>query len=136
MMFVVVLSYLVVSIAATLINNKNILRICISTSTALSILFQDVLISSANVDAIDAALKQINGKTYSNNMKNFARMAEGDYSMGRKDTSTTFRAKKRLAVNACKNEERRKEADVSESECFKRTMEGDIDFMLKVLKKE
>ena len=75
------------------------------------------------IDAIDAALKN-SQITYSNNAKNFARMSQGDYSQGSKDTSTSDRAVKRKAAALCKK------LGLQESKpCFERVYSDDFTFM-------
>ena len=61
--------------------------------------------SYASIDAIDGALNAMNSKSYSNNVRNFERMSQGDYSMGSKDISTSERAQKRRAMAGCKKPE-------------------------------
>lgn len=89
----------------------------------------------AGMPALDAALKA-NEVTYSNNAKNFQRMGEGDYSMGRKDTSTSDRAVKRRAMNGCKDGALRKLASMSEKECNQRVIQDDYQFMIDAMEKQ
>lgn len=85
------------------------------------------------IDAIDAAFKN-SQITYSSNAKNFARMGEGDYSMGQKDESQSERAKKRRAMKFCKNPSYRSLADgISEKDCSVRVLDGDMQFILDVV---
>lgn len=57
----------------------------------------------AGVVDVFSAAGRANEVTYSNNGKNLARMATGDYTMGTKLTSTSERGLKRRAIAACKS---------------------------------
>ena len=84
------------------------------------------------LDAIDAAFKN-SQITYSNNAKNFARMGQGDYTMGQRDVSQSDRAKKRRAMKFCKNASYRSLAvkdGVNEKDCSQRVLVGDMQFIL------
>ena len=87
------------------------------------------------IPAIDAALRA-NSITYSTNAKNFARIGEGDYSMGSRNTSTSPAAQKRNAVAACKKPDVLKALSISEKECYMKTMTGDIEFMQQFLSRQ
>lgn len=88
---------------------------------------------TALTDSLTAAMKA-SSKTYSNNAKNMERISKGDYSMGSKQTSTSDKAKKRIAANACKsNGEFRNYAKVSEKQCNNRVFENDYQWVITAL---
>ena len=60
-------------------------------------------------------------------------MSQGDYTMGSKDISQSDRAKKRRAVAACRNPEKRKLLKVDEISCVDRAMNGDVKSILEAL---
>ena len=90
---------------------------------------------SAITDALEAAVKSNQQKSYSNNAKNLERMSQGDYSMGSKQTSTSERSKKRIAVAACKNGQFRSFTKVSEKECNNKVFDNDYAWVLDGLEK-
>ena len=136
------------------LNNNNRLKFRnIITSTVISstIIFSPILSSyagtgmitggsltkseSAMTDALEAAVKSNQQKSYSNNAKNLERMSQGDYSMGSKQTSTSERSKKIIAVAACKNGQFRSFTKVSEKECNNKVFDNDYAWVLDGLEK-
>lgn len=90
---------------------------------------------SSLTDALEAAVKKNQQKSYSNNARNIERMSQGDYSMGSKQTSTSERAKKRIATAACKNGQFRSFAKVTEKECNNKVFDNDYKWVLDDLEK-
>ena len=94
------------------------------------------LIPLEGVGDVLSAAQRASKVTYSSNAKNFARMGDGDYTMGRRDTSTSERALKRRAAAACKSPKALREAAIeSEAACTKRVLEGDTQVMLSALER-
>jgi hypothetical protein len=94
------------------------------------------IIPLEGVGDVLSAAQRASKVTYSSNAKNFARMGDGDYSMGRKDTSTSERAQKRRAAAACKSPKALREASIAnEAECTKRVLGGDTQVMLSALER-
>ena len=71
--------------------------------------------------------------TYSQNGKNFARMAEGDSSMGSKYTSTEPRALKRKAAMACKSPKVIEKLSTDEKQCTMNVLNGESEPVLAAL---
>jgi hypothetical protein len=84
------------------------------------------------LDALDAAF-QNSQITYSNNARNLMRVGAGDFSQGFQDVSTSSAAKKRRAMKGCKSEIYRLKADMNEKDCTHKILDGDVDFMLKII---
>mmetsp|Transcript_48860 Transcript_48860/g.110889 ORF Transcript_48860/g.110889 Transcript_48860/m.110889 type:complete len:175 (-) Transcript_48860:450-974(-) len=91
----------------------------------------------ADVGEILSAAARNSEITYSQNAKNFGRLAEGDSSAGsRYEDPKTPAAAKRRAMTGCKVALSRKEAGgMSEKDCNIRIMGGDTDFMVDALQR-
>jgi len=103
-----------------------------ATAITIGLTLSTNLPPSNAIDAIDAAFRN-SAITYSNNAKNFQRIAEGDYSQGSKDISTSKAALKRRAVKGCKTERLRVQSGLNEIDCMVKTFSGDIQFMLDII---
>lgn len=117
--FCSVVCVVVASVARPRLGLRRVLATSVTATFSLSI----PLHPAYSIDAIDAAVKN-SQITYSNNAKNMARMSQGDYSQGSRDTSTTDRALKRKAAVICKKK------NLQESKpCFEKIYSDDFVYM-------
>lgn len=91
------------------------------------------LAAQAGVGDIIEASQRASMVTYSQNGKNFARMAEGDSSMGSKYTSTEPRALKRKAAMACKSPKVIEKLSTDEKQCTMNVLNGELEPVLAAL---
>ena len=126
-------------IAALLVSSLNVVaswRIGPSPPTFLQVASGIALVmfplqADAGWAALDGALKA-NEVTYSSNAKNFQRMGEGDFSQGRRDISTSYRATKRRAMAVCKSSSVKEDAGVTAKGCNQRVLADDEQFISKL----
>mmetsp|Transcript_4955 Transcript_4955/g.8101 ORF Transcript_4955/g.8101 Transcript_4955/m.8101 type:complete len:170 (+) Transcript_4955:77-586(+) len=117
---------------ATSTNLRRPLKSIMSTAFFISLSYTPMNEAIA-IEAIDAAINAANAPSYSNNARNFARIAQGDYSQGFQDISESAAARKRRAVAACKNTAVLDILKVSQKECTQQSIQSDSGFIDTIL---